>query len=102
MKSIFGDDLDEEEDGESLLPPQPQMTVVQDDSAAANTSDVANDKKRCSLSASSCVMSSISPALARYAQCDPLEYEDVFCTFPLEAIRLDPNSCSCHGSIRAQ
>lgn len=32
-----------------------------------------------------------SLALARYAQCDPSEYEDKFQTFPPEAIALDPN-----------
>ena len=32
-----------------------------------------------------------SPALARYAQCDPSEYEDSLRTFPPEAIALDPN-----------
>ena len=35
--------------------------------------------------------SEFSPALARYAQCDPSEYEDAFHTFPPEAIALDPN-----------
>ena len=35
--------------------------------------------------------STFSPALARYAQCDPSEYEDSFRTFPPEAIALDPN-----------
>lgn len=35
--------------------------------------------------------SAFSPALARYAQCDPSEYEDAFRTFPPEAIALDPN-----------
>ena len=35
--------------------------------------------------------STFSPALARYAQCDPSEYEDAFRTFPPEAIALDPN-----------
>lgn len=34
---------------------------------------------------------SFSPALARYAQCDPSEYDDAFRTFPPEAIALDPN-----------
>lgn len=34
---------------------------------------------------------SFSPALARYAQCDPSEYGDRFQTFPPEAINLDPN-----------
>jgi hypothetical protein len=37
------------------------------------------------------VTSNFSPALARYAQCDPSEYEDAFRTFPPEAIGLDPN-----------
>lgn len=35
--------------------------------------------------------STFSPALARYAQCDPSDYEDRFRTFPPEAIALDPN-----------
>eukprot|EP00580_Thalassiosira_gravida_P004623 CAMPEP_0201654510 /NCGR_PEP_ID=MMETSP0493-20130528/45534_1 /ASSEMBLY_ACC=CAM_ASM_000838 /TAXON_ID=420259 /ORGANISM="Thalassiosira gravida, Strain GMp14c1" /LENGTH=817 /DNA_ID=CAMNT_0048131071 /DNA_START=797 /DNA_END=3250 /DNA_ORIENTATION=+ len=35
--------------------------------------------------------STFSPTLARYAQCDPSEYEDAFRTFPPEAIALDPN-----------
>ena len=35
--------------------------------------------------------SMFSPALARYAQCDPSDYEDRFRTFPPEAIALDPN-----------
>ena len=90
MKSVFGDDLDEKEDVKSLLPPQPQMPVAQDVSAAAITSDVANDK-RALPSLRPRVMSSFSPALARYAQCDPSEYEDAFRTFPPEAIGLDPN-----------
>ena len=84
LRSIFGDDLDEEEDGKSLLPPQ------QDDSAAAITSDVANGKSALP-SRRPRVMSSFLPALARYAQCDPSEYEDSFRTFPPEAIGLDPN-----------
>jgi hypothetical protein len=37
------------------------------------------------------VMPSFSPALARYAQCDPSEYEEAFRTFPPEAIGLNPN-----------
>lgn len=37
------------------------------------------------------LISVFSPALARYAQCDPSEYEDAFRTFPPEAIALDPN-----------
>ena len=84
LRSIFGDDLDEEEDGKSLLPPR------QDDNAAAITSDVANGKSALP-SRPSRVVSSFSPALARYAQCDPSEYEDAFRTFPPEAIGLDPN-----------
>jgi len=35
--------------------------------------------------------STFSPALVRYAQCDPSDYEDRFRTFPPEAIALDPN-----------
>lgn len=35
--------------------------------------------------------SSFEPAIARYAQCDPSEYEDAFRTFPPEAIALNPN-----------
>ncbi|KAL7435471.1 hypothetical protein ACHAXM_004672 [Skeletonema potamos] len=35
--------------------------------------------------------STFSPALARYAQCDPSDYEDQFRTFPPEAIALNPN-----------
>jgi hypothetical protein len=35
--------------------------------------------------------STFSPALARYAQCDPSDYEDQFRTFPPEAIALDAN-----------
>eukprot|EP00984_Skeletonema_dohrnii_P027137 scaffold16595_cov174-Skeletonema_dohrnii-CCMP3373.AAC.2 len=35
--------------------------------------------------------SKFSPALVRYAQCDPSDYEDRFRTFPPEAIALDPN-----------
>jgi hypothetical protein len=35
--------------------------------------------------------SKFSPALVRYAQCDPSDYEDRFHTFPPEAIALDPN-----------
>ena len=35
--------------------------------------------------------STFSPALARYAQCDPTDYEDRFRTFPPEAIAMDPN-----------
>jgi len=102
MKSIFGDDLDEKEDVKSLLPPQPQMPVAQDVSAAAITSDVANDK-RALPSRRPRVMSSFSPALARYAQCDPSEYEDAFRTFPPRSHRIGPeHPCSCHGSIRAQ
>ncbi len=37
------------------------------------------------------LISKFFPALARYAQCDPSEYEDAFRTFPPEAIALDPN-----------
>ena len=37
------------------------------------------------------LISTFSPALARYAQCDPSDYEDRFRTFPPEAIALDPN-----------
>jgi len=35
--------------------------------------------------------SKFSPALARYAQCDPSEYEDAFRTLPPEALALDLN-----------
>ncbi len=37
------------------------------------------------------LVSSFSPALARYATCDSSEYEDSFRTFPPEAIALNPN-----------
>ena len=37
------------------------------------------------------LLSTFSLALARYAQCDPSDYEDQFSTFPPEAIALDPN-----------
>jgi len=37
------------------------------------------------------LVSTFSPALARYAKCDPSEYEDSFRTFPPEAIALNQN-----------
>ena len=37
------------------------------------------------------LVSTFSPALSRYAKCDPSEFEDSFRTFPPEAIALDPN-----------
>ena len=66
---------------------QEQMRLA---STPSTTTDAAEDATS-TTGPSSPMTSAFSPALARYAQCDPSEYEDAFRTFPPEAIALDPN-----------
>lgn len=90
MNCVSTDILDEEEERKPVSPSQPQTTMAQDASVAANTSDP-DDGKSSRSSLPPRFIPNFSPALVRYAQCDPSEYEDSFRTFPPEAIGLDPN-----------
>ena len=56
---------------------------AEDDGDQQPASEAAHQKHR--------LTCEFSPALARYAQFDPSEYEDAFRTLPPEAIALDPN-----------
>ncbi|KAL3769371.1 hypothetical protein ACHAW5_010490 [Stephanodiscus triporus] len=91
MNYVSLDVLDEEKERKPVSPSQPQTTMARDASVAAASTSDADDGKASRSSIPPRFVSKFSPALARYAQCDPSEYEDSFRTFPPEAIGLDPN-----------
>ena len=71
---------------EKLVAKVAEPKLVNEDSAMEGSSSTATDDVP-----SKKLKYTFSPALARYAQSDPSDYEDSFRTFPPEAIALDPN-----------
>ncbi len=69
---------------EKVVAKMVEPKLINEDSAMEESSSTATNVP------SKKLKSTFSPALARYAQSDPSDYEDSFRTFPPEAIALDP------------
>lgn len=87
LRSSAEDKVEEEEFEQTAQPGEAQDDAAPADGSAQDGPAPTNGSK----SVPSALTSTFSPAIARYAQCDPSEYEDAFHTFPPEAIALDPN-----------